>query len=255
VRAARARIPDWRDPAAYASLLGAERSLFAWEWLRRDPLYVEAATRALSGADHEAASAAAAFGLVRFEPPHRNVPDARPLWTSRAHAHVLPVVPGDEARPEEAFDTERFAGIATLAANGQGEHLLLADGLRSIRLDGPRGTFSEGPVCLSYQLSGLAAAERPLLALRRLLALCRSGEFPHSLYRREARARRWILLLRAHDALAAGAGQREIAGELLSRSVREPRWRTREPSMRSQAQRLVRSARHMASGGYRVLLR
>jgi hypothetical protein len=27
---------DWRDAAAYAPLLEADRSLFAWEWLRRD---------------------------------------------------------------------------------------------------------------------------------------------------------------------------------------------------------------------------
>jgi hypothetical protein len=62
------------------------------------------------------------------------------------------------------------------------------------------------------------------------------------------------MMIRAADALAAGAGQREIAEVLLSRSVGEPRWRGREPSIRSQAQRLVRSARLMAAGGYRSLL-
>jgi hypothetical protein len=63
-----------------------------------------------------------------------------------------------------------------------------------------------------------------------------------------------VLMLRTWDALTAGADQREIAGELLSRTAVAPRWRSREPSVRSQAQRLVRLARLFSAGGYRVLL-
>jgi hypothetical protein len=62
------------------------------------------------------------------------------------------------------------------------------------------------------------------------------------------------MMLRAWDALRSGAAQREIAEVLLSRSAGEPRWRVREPSVRLQAQRLVRSARAMAAGGYCALL-
>ena len=36
-------MPDWRDAAAYEPLLEADRSLIAWEWLRRDRGYREAA--------------------------------------------------------------------------------------------------------------------------------------------------------------------------------------------------------------------
>jgi hypothetical protein len=56
------------------------------------------------------------------------------------------------------------------------------------------------------------------------------------------------------DTLTAGADQREIAQELLSPTAGVPRWRSRESSVRSQAQRLVRSARGFAAGGYRALL-
>jgi hypothetical protein len=87
-----------------------------------------------------------------------------------------------------------------------------------------------------------------------LLSLYRNRRFSRSLHAREARARRWILALRAWDALVAGADQREVAQHLLSRSAGDPRWRSREPSVRSQAQRLVRSARAFANGGYRALL-
>ena len=64
-----------------------------------------------------------------------------------------------------------------------------------------------------------------------------------------------MLLLRAHDALAAGADQRDIAEALLSREAAQPKWRVGAPSLRSRAQRLVRGARLMAAGGYRELLK
>jgi hypothetical protein len=141
-----------------------------------------------------------------------------------------------------------------MAARKDREHLLLSDGLRTVRLDGPRGTFSGGAATLRYAFEGVAAAQRPLLTLRRLLALCRCGHFSLPLHCPEARAARWILMLRARDALAEGADQREIAFELFSRAAREPRWRSSAPGLRSQVQRLVRSARQFSAGGYRVLL-
>ena len=242
--------PDWCDSAAYEPLLCADRSLFAWEWLRRNRDYIEAA-EANGGPDTSPLS----FGLVRFERPERGVPEARPLWAAAQHPYVLRVAGGGgEGAPEDSFDLGKFAKLSTLAESIAIEHLLLSDGLRTVRLDGPRGAFTSGPRTLRYSLQGLAAAERPLLALRRFLALCRSGFFSRSLHPPESRARRWILMLRAHDALAAGATQRDIARALLSRTATEPRWRSREPSVRSQAQRLVRSSVEFARAGYRLLL-
>ena len=250
--------PDWRDSAAYVPLLDAERSLFAWEWLRRDPAYRSAAERAVSGESRitRATVCAADFGLVAFEPPGAAVPQARPMWT----AEVLPgVLRAEAARPAagpaDTVDLQSLKGFGRLIAGCAVDHLLLSDGLRTIRIDGPKDTFTGGPASLRYAIEGLAAAEAPLLTLRRFLALCRTGGFARSLHPREARARRWILLLRARDALAAGADQRQIAALLFSRSAGDPCWRTREPSVRSQVQRLVRSARLLAaSGGYRTLL-
>jgi len=240
---------DWRDAAAYAPLLGADRSLFAWEWLRRDSAYAEAA-----GVARATGQSGERFGLVEFEAPERTVPDARPVWSISSLPDVLPVEPGSAAGPENCFDLDRFAAIATWAARDDREHLLLSDGLRTVRLDGPRGTFSGGAATLRYAFEGVAAAQRPLLTLRRLLALCRCGHFSLPLHCPEARAARWILMLRARDALAEGADQREIAFELFSRAAGEPRWRSSAPGLRSQVQRLVRSARQFSAGGYRVLL-
>jgi hypothetical protein len=137
----------------------------------------------------------------------------------------------------------------------RGEHLLISDGLRSIRLDVLAGTLAQGPTTLRYLLSGLASVEKPLLTLRRLLTLARTGCFSRSLHPREARARRWVLMLRVYDALRVGTDQREIAQVLLSREAGEPRWRSRDPSLRSRAQRLVRGARRTAAGGHLELLK
>lgn len=248
--------PDWRDEAAYAPLLDADRSLFAWEWLRRDPHYCVAAEEALSSGARDSDSAGAGrFGLVAFEAPQLGVPDARPIWRSDIHPFVLTAGPGNAASIADAVEWSRFSTITHIIAAEEGEHLLLSDGLHAIRLDGPRGAFGPGAVCLRYSLEGLVSAEAPLLTLRRFLVLCRTGHFSRSLHPREVRARRWIMMLRAHDALVARADQRQIAGELFSRSVVEPCWRSRESSVRSQVQRLVRSARFLAAGGYCAMLR
>lgn len=251
-------VPDWRDAAAYQRLLHADRSLIAWEWLRRNTGYRAAAERALeadgSGDPSEPGELPERWGLHAFEVPSASVPDARPIWCAEVHPFALSV----EAGPpdgEEAFDLERIRAISTLvtAANGR-EHLLISDGLRAIRLDVLAGSIACGPAELHYRLRGLTA-EWPVMSLRRLLALWRTGRFCRSLHPREARARRWVLMLRAYDALTTGADQREIAGVLLSPEAGELRWRSRLPSLRSQAQRLVRETRRMAAGGYLGLLR
>lgn len=246
---------EWRDAAAYAPLLDADRSLLAWEWLRRDPAYRAAAAAAALKPDGEGQTTAARqFGLIIFEPPQRAVPIARPMWRLEAHPYVLAVDARAPDTARDSFDLEALRPFASILEDQAGEHLLLSDGLRTIRLDAVRGSFRGGPASLHYRLWGLRSAELPLLTLRRFLALVRSGRFSRALHRREARARRRVLMLRAADALAHEADQREIASVLLSGSVTEPAWRSREPSVRSRVQRLVRSARQMAGGGYRQLL-
>lgn len=195
------------------------------------------------------------FGLVAFEPPDLAVPSARPVWHSSVHPLVLAAGRSGGGSDADIFNLEHFKHLARLLILGSSEHLLFSDGSRTVRLDGPAGTFSQGPASLVYSIHGFHSAEASILALRRFLALARTSSFARSLHRREARARRWILMLRAADGLASDASQREIAQVLLSRSAGQRQWRSHEPSLRSQAQRLVRAARRFAAGEYRILLR
>lgn len=255
-----AHLPDWRDAASYAPLLDADRSILAWEWLRRDPDYRAAAEAALGPAGGEAGREgpfpkAARWGLHAFEAPGLPAPLARPMWSATAHPAVLAAVASGTGEATDLLDLRRLAPIVSLVdGHEQGEHLLLSNGFRTIRLDVLAGTLAQGPVRLRYLLAGFASAEMPLLTLRRLMALARTGRFARSLHPREPRTRRWLLMLRAHDALAKGADQREIAAVLLSSSARQSRWRSQAPSLRPQVQRLVRGARFLAEGGYRELL-
>lgn len=250
--------PDWRDAAAYEPLLAADRPLFAWEWLRRTTDYRAAAERAFEATDNrdpaEPSEASERWGLHAFEPPGLSVPEARPVWRAEVHPYVLGVEVGPP-NGGDVFDLEGFGAISTLVMDSDGsEHLLISDGLRAIRIDVLAGSIAGGPAELRYRLTGLAAAERPLLTLRRFLALWRTGRFCRSLHPHEARAKRWILMLRAHDALTAGASQRAVAAELLESSAARERWRVEAPSLRSQAQRLVQGTRRVIAGGFWDLL-
>lgn len=247
---------DWKDAAAYAPLLEADRSIFAWEWLRRDPGYRAAAGAALGPAEAAQAMRPELWGLHAFERPELAAPDARPVWRADIHPHVLEVHAARPLGTSDSFELARLGVESTVITAPDGcEHLLISDGLRTLRIDVLAGSLKEGPVRMHYLLTGFASAERPLLTLRRLLALRRTGRFSASLDRPETRAGRFVLMLRAHDAMAGGATQREIAAALLSAQAAEDRWRVSAPTVRSRAQRLVRNVRAMAAGGYVALLR
>jgi hypothetical protein len=246
-------VANWRDADAYAPLLTADRSIFAWEWLRRDAGYRAAATRACR--NEEGDIDAAFWGLHRFEDPSKAAPDARPIWRADCHPYVLRAKAGPASAPTDAIDVQGLAALATLAVEERtGEHWLLSDGLCAVRLDVIEGTASEGPVELKYLLAGRASASGPILTLRRLFALAETRRFSRTLHPTQAGARRWILALRAHDALAWGATQRQIAAVLLGNSAAAARWRINAASLRSQAQRLVRATRRFTDGGYRSFL-
>lgn len=245
---------DWRDGDAYSALLDADRSLFAWEWLRRHPSYRRAANTRKVGDPETGTPDAATFGLVCFEPPDARVPFARPIWRSDADPQVLVASSWPEGTAEQEFELDRCLHLAHLVASKSMHHLLLTDGLRTIRLDAPEGAIAGTRLSLCYPVPDRVSRTELLLPLQRLIALLHRGNFARSLHRREPRAARWILELRTYDAILAGAHQRDIAEELLKRSPAPSRWRSRDPSLRSQVQRLVRSARALGGGDFRRVL-
>jgi len=62
-------------------------------------------------------------------------------------------------------------------------------------------------------------------------------------------------MLRVHDALTAGASIRDIGIMLYGLARIEAEWRDPGESLKSQCRRFIASARAMASGEYKDLLR
>jgi hypothetical protein len=250
--------PGWDQPAAYERLRRVDRSGLAWEWLRRDPAYRAAAAPALGSGRRDgpvisADPLAARWGLHLFEDPRLGAGEARPVWRD-AIWPALRAAAVTAERAADRFDVRALGPLATVVLGPRGaQHLLICDGRSSLRIDVVEGSLLDGAVALEFRLAGSAGLERRLGLLRQWLLLRRTGRLPPP--PRASGHARQIALLRAHDALASGATQRQIAEQLLGRSPLPRAWRLDDPSLRLRAQRLARGARAMAAGGWTALLR
>jgi hypothetical protein len=196
-------------------------------------------------------------GSAFAESADRPASRARLIWDHLRDPSVLTVetAPPDAA-DGEAFDISRLPTLVTIVvAPGGGEHVALSDGLRRIRIDVADGTLLQGPVRLRYRLADAQGLDPQILTMRRLLALRRTGRFAPSLFPRERMAAHWAMALRASDALAAGASQRDLAGLLFGALSARTDWRGASDFLRLRVQRLVRIARRMTHGGHFALLR
>ncbi|WP_158703026.1 DUF2285 domain-containing protein [Allosphingosinicella vermicomposti] len=182
--------------------------------------------------------------------------DVQIAWRAADHPAVVPVDVVSAERPDfDALTLNRDDLHVTIVRSPVGEQLLLGDGLHQVQLASESGSFLHDAVHLRYRLHGLRTLAPKLLTLQRLTALDRLGRFPAGLFPPEGRAGRWIMMLRAADAIAQGARQREIAAALFGDEVAARDWRGGSDFLRLRVQRLVRESARMVAGGYRALLR
>lgn len=256
-------VADWRDVTRYRDLIGIDRAGLMWEWLRRDLAYVawyaRTSTIARGGLAKSVPPAvrdALSWGLYLAEDPAIAAPAARLIW----HADLDPGTLAVDARSAlptdlDAIDPADFAGALILAADGEGrEHAVISDGWHHIRIDLNAGSLAAGAVILRYRLEGSVSARPQLLSLRRLVDFSINRRFARSLFPPDRRIARWLLALQVHDALVAGATQREIAGALYGERHVAADWGGVSDSLRSRVRRLVSEARRLAQGGWRTLL-
>ncbi|RSZ04258.1 DUF2285 domain-containing protein [Sphingomonas koreensis] len=196
-------------------------------------------------------------GFTFAERPEVEAPDARIIWHADFDPGTLRVIASPIGRGDpDAIDPALLAPWLTLVRDPHGEHAVLSDGWHRIRLDIEQGSLAGGdPVLLEYRLKGVASAAARILPLRRLIDLCRNRRFSRSLYPPDRRVARWILALRVHDAVQAGANQREIARILFGDAAGRGDGDRRSDSIRSRVRRLAADARRLAGGGYRSLMR
>jgi hypothetical protein len=235
---------NWHSSESYAALHVADRTAFAWEWLRRSPAYRLAWRQSRSGAG-EQSPCSRDFGLERFENPDLATPYARPLWSASVDPMVITASVVDPlAAVADRIDLRLLSRLVSLAIDDeQVEHLLLSDGKQSLRIDIVEGTLIGCPSSLRYALEGIARLRGPLTALDRLMSVVESREFGHYTPQTGGRHARWILELQVADALAAGATHQEIARALFTNAVADRKWRTSSASYRQRVHRLVTRAR------------
>jgi hypothetical protein len=236
---------DWRAANDYAYLLYMSRSAFAWEWLRRSSHYRLAwSGQNLAEKPHDFCQPEI-FGLIDYENPAYNAATARPMWARSVDPAVLiaDVLDLDPA-PADAFNLLKLATLAKVrVGTARWEHLLLSDGVHGIRLDIATGSVVGSPTFLAYRLHGQESTKAPVETLRRLTALVQKLSFSASLFPPERRTERWILELRAADAIASGATAHDIANNLYPALTAERRWRVASYAARRRVQRLVARAR------------
>lgn len=192
-----------------------------------------------------------------LEDPDSSVLCAYPFWRAEHDPRVV-LVDAVSARTAtvDLFDLTALGVSHRLVRDPMGrERLLLKEDLRMIRLDVRSGTLDDGPVLLRFALEGTRDLGFRLLTLRRLVGLRRLGRFPSGLFRPERRVPRWILMLRALDARAAGASHRAIAEILYDSLARNAGWRQGSEALRLRVQRLVQTAVRSAEKLHLTVLR
>jgi hypothetical protein len=159
-------------------------------------------------------------------------------------------------RSAAAFDLSRLAALANVAIGPDGtEYVALSNGCQWLRIDILAGSLLSGPVGLRFandRASGLADLAK---ALSMLAFLTTYRRFPALPRQHQAFAERQIALLRTYDALVAGASQRDVAIALFGSDRVIADWNGPSDAMRSTVRRLCKSARVLAKGGHRDLLR
>jgi hypothetical protein len=132
------------------------------------------------------------------------------------------------------------------------EYVLIADGVRRLRLALRGASPADGPVRLRYDLEGFHGLDRGVLTLRRLLALWRRGRLPNALFPPDRHAARLAAALWAADGRGAGATHREIAHVVLGERLFTGE--VNFESLRKRVARLIRLAeRRIDAEGRRFL--
>lgn len=246
----------WTCSAAYAYALHLEPASRAWEYLRRNPRYVRDWVRYRRRASHRIA---ARWGLVALVDPQLDARQVLPVWSIAAPSPVTVVRDETRLQRERAMEAELFSlwrlvGRKSLFEDGGGLRLVARSLSQDVqmRLGGHLGDGDR----FAYQIPAAAddrAAWDALTTFRALIPVARNGPPPPPLERPGRADFFHARALQVLDCLAAGASQRELAIALFGGAAVARGWQP-DGALRAQVRYLIRRARALMAGEYRVLI-
>ena len=255
-----AALADWQDDASYTYTHALTREAWAWEFLRRNPLYRAAWSVTRSTLRNRAsivADASLRFGLVVLEDPTRTALDAQILWREEASSYVLPLRAEDgcNATGHLTFDLSALRTHAAVdMTDGPTQHVLFVDQGRRVQL-AVQGADLFGRVRLLADAPlEVTHVKRRTSLLRRLAHALHYQELPARLFPPDPRGRRLAVILRALDGWLANTSQRRIGEAVLDGFDVERDWRDCPCELRDRVRLTLRRGRWLMEEGYRTLL-
>ena len=253
--------PPWPLAETYRWMSALSRLGWAWEFLRRNPAYLDAfyaAARATNGSAAERDKRALIWGLLRFEDPALDARRANVFWLLEACREVLPLTATPMRRGSETntlhFDTLQCRTTVCSSSDDQRHDVLFAQEGRFLQLAILGNTPLDEALLLTPALPSANYRDKRLLAVRRLTDLVEHQAIRPSLYPRERRAPRLMRVAQALDGWLAKASYRDIAVALFGPARVERDWRDPRDHLRDQVRRAVRYGRDLMEAGYRQFL-
>lgn len=252
----------WPNAASYSYLRQAGRADLAWEWLRREPAYRRLALSwvgplSWQGTDFWPASEVwtSRWGCLNLVNPALAAGQAPIMWSASVDPSVLRVIALPvAAHCGDTFDLRKYRTHITIVRSRSHEHVLLRKRHQIVRFDVQSGTLLDGPVSLNFDLMNAPDFRSALVALQSLRAFCGKDHFPVPRFSSTIGAKRQVIALRVHDAIAHGASIREIGEMLYGKKRIKSEWPGQGDSLKSQCRRLIALSRRMLDGGYKSLL-
>jgi hypothetical protein len=256
-----------RQKEDYAYSRGLDKRGWAWEFLRRNPMFQMSAEQANTAhpltckhvdgtriykAD-EPHPHAEMWGLSAFPNLLTSSVDGDIFWHPLAlSAHLrLRLIPCSR-NTDEAFALGDFKCRRTVLRQTDEEQLVLQRGTESVRLTAYGQSLLEPCAHAIFEIEGFAKAQASMAALHGLSKLYKVVEEPPQVYTRHDA--KWHDYLIALDGHLAGRSYRDIAEILYGSDCIGPYWTDDSRGYKSKVRRAVERGLALMNGGYRDLL-
>jgi hypothetical protein len=194
-------------------------------------------------------------GFTFAEDPACDTGRAVIAWTATQNRAVI-ALDVEPAEDGNGYDFLKYQGRGAVIIDGRGkEHIILNDGRSQIAADLKSGSALSGPVSLKLFIPNNPLVGLHLTYLQKLLAALEHPDGRIRAPRDRAMAQKLVAALRVHDALAAGASQRDIAIALFGKPRINSDWSGASDALRSQIRRQITRARRLSKGEWRQISR